>query len=273
MRWRARNWPGRYISRSSSLSATASCKEWPDGRPLPNETDLARTYGVSVGTMRKALDLLAQSKLIVRRQGLGTFVNSQREDPPSRFRRWIIDGQLVAETGHDVIEKSFAQPTLADARLLRIGDKAPVARITVKTTVAGHATCLDHYVIAVAQAPGLDDFMTDTGPSFTPHLEKLEAGITRCEDRLKPELASAETARRLGVDIAAPVLRIDRLALGRDAHPLYVCCRLIVATEAGYQVGVEYKRPARHCLMNCRAVHHQSWSKGVNHNCARLATA
>jgi GntR family transcriptional regulator len=34
---------------------------------------LARELGVSSGTMRKALDLMAAERLIVRRQGRGTF--------------------------------------------------------------------------------------------------------------------------------------------------------------------------------------------------------
>ena len=77
-----------YFQIQQLLRARILSKEWADGRALPNETDLARSYGVSVGTMRKALDLLAQSKVIVRRQGLGTFVNNRHEAPPSRFRRW-----------------------------------------------------------------------------------------------------------------------------------------------------------------------------------------
>ncbi len=68
-----------YFQIQQLLRARILSKEWADGRALPNETDLARSYGVSVGTMRKALDLLAQSKVIVRRQGLGTAPGHRRE--------------------------------------------------------------------------------------------------------------------------------------------------------------------------------------------------
>jgi GntR family transcriptional regulator len=39
--------------------------------------DLAREFGVSSGTMRKALDMLEKERLVTRRQGRGTFINDQ----------------------------------------------------------------------------------------------------------------------------------------------------------------------------------------------------
>lgn len=52
---------------------------WKPGTAIANEIDLARSYGVSVGTMRKALSRLDQDGLIHRRQGRGSFVS----DPTS----------------------------------------------------------------------------------------------------------------------------------------------------------------------------------------------
>src|SRR6476620_2243436 len=49
------------------------------GTFLRNEGELAREYGVSTGTVRKALEQMEAEFLITRRQGRGTFVN----DPSS----------------------------------------------------------------------------------------------------------------------------------------------------------------------------------------------
>ncbi|MFD3482864.1 GntR family transcriptional regulator [Streptomyces sp. NPDC058665] len=46
---------------------------WPGGR-LPTEQRLARDQGVSVNTVRRAVDLLVQEGLVYRRQGSGTYV-------------------------------------------------------------------------------------------------------------------------------------------------------------------------------------------------------
>ena len=48
--------------------------EWPAGSVLPAETRLAQDFGVSVGTVRKALQHLVDERLVERRQGVGTFV-------------------------------------------------------------------------------------------------------------------------------------------------------------------------------------------------------
>lgn len=49
--------------------------EWATGAPIPGETDLSRELGVSVGTVRKALDRLTRDHLIFRARGRGTFVH------------------------------------------------------------------------------------------------------------------------------------------------------------------------------------------------------
>ncbi len=228
-----------YFQIQQLLRARILSKEWADGRALPNETELARSYGVSVGTMRKALDLLAQSKVIVRRQGLGTFVNHRHEDPPSRFRRWIAEDRLVAEQHTSVLDKNFGHAARDDARMLRIADHVPVARINVKTEVAGRPVALDCYVIPVTEATDLDDFMTDTGSSFSDYLERLETRITRAEDRFKLDIAGSDLVASLGVPAGSPVLRLNRIAFTRDERPLFLCRRTLVPSAADYQVVIE----------------------------------
>ena len=48
--------------------------QWRPGEMLPSEFRLADLFGVSQGTVRKALDALAADNVVVRRQGRGTFV-------------------------------------------------------------------------------------------------------------------------------------------------------------------------------------------------------
>lgn len=60
------------IERIRSLS-------WQPNRLLPNEVALAHEFGVSIGTVRKAMDDLSARGLVVRQQGRGTFVADTRE--------------------------------------------------------------------------------------------------------------------------------------------------------------------------------------------------
>jgi DNA-binding transcriptional MocR family regulator len=52
-----------------------------EGDQLPSEEKLAEQHGVSVGTVQKALARLAQSGIISRQHGRGTFVNGSRMAP------------------------------------------------------------------------------------------------------------------------------------------------------------------------------------------------
>jgi GntR family transcriptional regulator len=49
-------------------------------RRLPSEAELAAGFGVSVGTLRRAVDELVAEHILVRRQGRGTFVATHTSD-------------------------------------------------------------------------------------------------------------------------------------------------------------------------------------------------
>src|SRR5919202_6832930 len=63
---------------------------WQPGQLLPSEGQLAAELGVSQGTVRKALDALTAERLLVRRQGRGTFV-AEHEDGTFHFFRLVPD--------------------------------------------------------------------------------------------------------------------------------------------------------------------------------------
>src|SRR5438132_5177702 len=69
-----------YRQLRDALAERIANGEWKPTAAIPNESDLAREFGVSAGTMRKALDLMETERLLTRRQGRGTFVNDQSSD-------------------------------------------------------------------------------------------------------------------------------------------------------------------------------------------------
>ena len=65
--------------------------EWKPSEAIPSEMDLASRYRVSQGTVRKAIDELAASNLVIRRQGKGTFVATHAEQQVQfRFLKLIF---------------------------------------------------------------------------------------------------------------------------------------------------------------------------------------
>ncbi|MFM7965435.1 MAG: GntR family transcriptional regulator, partial [Betaproteobacteria bacterium] len=65
-----------YQSVQRQMLAALEQGEWRPDEAIPSEKRLCDRFGVSVGTLRKAIDALVAEHLLVRRQGLGTFVAS-----------------------------------------------------------------------------------------------------------------------------------------------------------------------------------------------------
>jgi GntR family transcriptional regulator len=101
---------------------------------LPSETELSEEFGVSRVTVREALASLERKGLILRRQGLGTFVNTQGVDIQTRLDESIEFAELIRSSGYEPdlsyleCEQTFASTDVA-ARL-KIDVDAAVLTIT-----------------------------------------------------------------------------------------------------------------------------------------------
>lgn len=79
----------RYGALAASLRQRIVAGEFAPGDALPNEQALAQAEGVALGTMRRALDLLADQGLVDRVHGKGTFVRQGLAGAPMlRFFRF-----------------------------------------------------------------------------------------------------------------------------------------------------------------------------------------
>ena len=112
-------------SRSTCRSRSCSCRASPraSGRPgeaIPSELELAARYGVSQGTVRKAIDALAADNLVVRRQGKGTFVATHTEES-------AVDVPFPAHARATTATTSTRGAALLDVRRGKAG--AEIARL------------------------------------------------------------------------------------------------------------------------------------------------
>jgi GntR family transcriptional regulator len=102
--------------------------EWGPGDAIPSESELAGRFGVSQGTVRKAIDEMAAENLLVRQQGKGTFVATHK-DPGSAFRFL----RLVPNDGVPQVSQSIplecwrakAGPDVARTLALEPGRRSP----------------------------------------------------------------------------------------------------------------------------------------------------
>jgi len=117
-----------YLRIYGDLKAKIERGSFSPGERLPAQRELAETYGVTVMTMRQALQLLEQEEVVVMRHGLGTYV------APTRVRfglgHLLSLGQEVASQGLEVqtrvLRRELLEPHPHDAEQLRLEPGDPV---------------------------------------------------------------------------------------------------------------------------------------------------
>ncbi|MGW6060359.1 substrate-binding domain-containing protein [Streptomyces sp. NPDC055189] len=82
--------PIKYLQLATELRRGIRGGTWPPGSKLPTEVQLAAAHGLSVNTVRHALEVLAAEESVERRQGVGTFARSVPRPPGARRRIAVV---------------------------------------------------------------------------------------------------------------------------------------------------------------------------------------
>jgi len=182
---------------------------WKPGGTLPNETVLAEEFGVSIGTVRKALDTMAKERIVTRRQGRGTFVRdytaeeaaclfSPMEDLEGRPLRSLLRGKRIAHIPASQHEASCMGVKVGDA-LIR------VERIQIHR---GQPFQTEICLLPASLYPSLpQDMMSYRIPA----LAQINSTIaSHGDERVEIASASEEIAKDLNISEGTPVLRLVR---------------------------------------------------------------
>lgn len=186
------------------------------GEMLPSEMQLAGELGVSQGTVRKALDAMTAERLLVRRQGRGTFVAEHDETRILfQFFKLVPDAGTRSYPDSEVLSVTAAVANAAERERLALPEGARVVRIRRLRRLSGAPVIVEDIVVPEAMVDGL------TGMEPPNNLYGLYAGrfgvtIGRAQERLKAVALPAEDAALLGVPAGTPALEIDRLAIALD---------------------------------------------------------
>jgi GntR family transcriptional regulator len=209
-----------YLQLRDALVERIASGQWRPGTIVPNEGDLAREFGVSPGTMRKALDLMEAMRLLTRRQGRGTFVNDpSSEELAARFSNIRnADGTSISEdvTTGEVTEGPANE---SECERLRLSKDDPVYRLHRRRIHDGRTYMVEDVSMPVTPFPGLVD---EQDPSASLILLATRYGILlgKAEERVTVGEASLEVAEALGIAFGSPVLVLDRVVFALDGRPV-----------------------------------------------------
>jgi len=213
-----------YLQIKDLLTQRLAAGEWPPGEAIPSELTLAAEFGVSHGTVRKAVQALADDHLVVRRQGKGTFVATHTEEAQSTFRFLRIrrDDGMEEYPGRRLIDFRRGRASGEVARLLELRAGDPVVLIRRVLEWQGEPAVLDDLTLPAALFRGLTRAKLEAYPGSMYGLFESRFGVRmlNARERLKAVAADAGSAALLGVAAGWPLLSVERLAFTYGGRPV-----------------------------------------------------
>lgn len=196
-------------------------KEWRQGQSLPNEFDLARQFDVSIGTIRKAVEGLEAAKIVIRKQGRGTFVSRDGSVPQTEPVSWFADaGTDVASAAATTLSIIQREATAQEAAALALTADRAVIVIRRRRSFLGGALVLDRIALPrrlffdlEPQEPLPDNLYEFYGDYFG-------VRAVRCRERVTVVGVADEVPTVLGLAAGAPALKIDRTSFSASGEPM-----------------------------------------------------
>lgn len=197
--------------------------EWSPGAAIPSEMELAARFGVSQGTVRKAIDELAAENIVVRRQGKGTYVATHSEETVKlRFLRLVAADGSKELLDNKLLSCERAKARADIARMLDIKTGSSVIEIERLLLFSGKPQILDRIIMPAAAFKGVNAERIEAfnGSMYRMYETLLGIHMVRSEERLTAVAADAEIAAALNLKPGTPLLSIERVSYTYGDKPM-----------------------------------------------------
>ena len=197
--------------------------EWRPGQVIPSEQELAVRFGVSQGTVRKAIDEMAAENLLVRKQGKGTYVASHN-DPRALFRflRLVpLDGDLSHPTSVP-LDCWRAKAGQEASRMLAIEPGAPIIIVRRLLQFALKPVVIDEIYLSGETFQGLTAEVVQSwnGSLYSLFETRFGLRMIRAQERIRAVAADRNASEALKVAEGTPLLSVERVTYTYGDKPV-----------------------------------------------------
>jgi GntR family transcriptional regulator len=231
-----------YIQVKQKITQELMSGNWRAGDLIPSEIELALSYQVSQGTVRKAIDELSIEKILIRRQGKGTYVTTHDEEQiqlrflrltSSKGNKEKLESQLLS------FEKMRVNSYVANRLRLRPGSS--VFKIKRVLTFAKKPLILDEIYVSTIPFKGLNAEMINQKKGSLYRLYESNYGIQmlNADEKIKAVSAEAEVSKLLNIKKGHPILGIERVSYTYGNKPIEWRLGLCLTDEYHYQTELE----------------------------------
>ena len=197
--------------------------QWRPGEAIPSEVELAGRFGVSQGTVRKAIDALAAEHMLVRRQGRGTFVASHLEQRAQyRFLRLRPDEGEPTQPSSRFLECRRLRGPVDIARALELKPGEAVLMILRLLQFDSSPIVLDEIWLPGNRFKGLNAERLNaySGPLYGLLEAEFGTRMIHARERVRAVSAHAREVQWLNVAPGAPLLVAERISTTYGARPV-----------------------------------------------------
>ncbi|HYB44230.1 MAG TPA: GntR family transcriptional regulator [Candidatus Methylomirabilis sp.] len=192
------------------------------GQRLDNQRKLASEFGVTLMTLRQALELLERDGLITRRHGLGTFVSSPTVDYDILHLSSVADGfsSRGEPVGTRFLRSQFAAADRWVSRELALPRAARVFVLERLRLADGRPLSIQSSYLPA----GVGEEVAKADLEVTPLRQvlafKLGIEIAAARETVSAVSLDARAARELACRPGIPAFRSDRVSIGHDGAPV-----------------------------------------------------
>lgn len=212
-----------YRSTKMKLTDAMASGEFPPGSALPAERLLAERFGISIGTLRKAVDELVSEGSLVRQQGRGTFVASHdRSRLLYRFFHIARHDQPKVFPEVEFVAFARAEASAEEAKRLELVERDPVFRIRNRLLLDGRPVIIDDLSISAQRFPRMTEnrIRERSSTIYRLYQEAYAITVIRASERVRAVPAPADVAELLQLGTGSPLLEVRRVAMTYHDEPV-----------------------------------------------------
>ncbi len=214
------------------------------GDILPTYAELAELTGVSLITVRRALDELERAGKVRRHQGLGTFLARPRiVTEPTRAGSLLgtlaggEEGRRAESLDTRILAMRRGLPSRDIARALQIRPDSQVWQLRRQRVIDGEPAVVETSIIPTALAPELDRLVSDLSGSLYDLLAREYGLEDEYEEQyLEVIMPTLEERRLLSIPPRTQVVRIRGLSMDKAGTPFDCFEQLYPATEFAFAI-------------------------------------
>lgn len=217
-----------YVQLMDELEEKISSGVYQAGEKLQTESEMARTYGVSIITVRKAIGTLIDKGMVVRKQGKGTFVTKPKYERNMKKLQSFSEmcHQMGVVPGAKVLENKLVVPDEKTAKRLGIPAGGQAIFISRLRFADNEPVAIEKNYFPLKYAYLLEaDFEDNSLFDFI--REKAGKKVASSEKRIELCRATAKEAELLEVKKGDYLLYVKSVTYDEENEPMYVGSQLI----------------------------------------------